>query len=73
MGNGSIIPQGGGGNTGGDITADHPHITVTGANGVTVSNSGSALTISGDPYQLSSAAVVPDSNTATIALGHGDS
>ena len=73
MGGGSIIPQGGGGATGEGVTADHPHITITGADGVTVSNSGSALTISGDPYQLSSAAVAANTNTATISLAHGDS
>ena len=71
MGNGTIIKQGGGGATGEGVTADHPHITVTGANGVTVSNTDSALTISGDPYQLSSAAVAPNTNKSTIVLGHG--
>lgn len=73
MGDGSIIRQGGGGATGEGVTADHPHIIITGADGVTVSNSGSALTISGDPYQLSSAAVAANTNTATISLAHGDS
>lgn len=43
--------------------------TIAGANGVTVSSSGKAITINGDPYQLSSAA--PASNSATINLGHG--
>lgn len=73
MADGTVIPQGGAGATGEGVTDTHPHITVTGADGVTVSNSGSALTISGDPYQLSSAAVAANTNTATISLAHGDS
>ena len=44
--------------------------TITGANGVTISSSGKAITVTGDPYQLSSAA--PDSNATTINLGHGN-
>lgn len=45
--------------------------TITGANGVTISSSGKAITVTGDPYQLSSAA--PASNATTINLGHGNS
>ena len=45
--------------------------TITGADGITVSSEGKAITITGDPYQLSSTA--PASNAATINLGHGAS
>ncbi len=47
-----------------EVTAD---MTVTGTNGVTVSSSGTALTISGDPATLASTAV-NSSNATTISL-----
>jgi hypothetical protein len=43
--------------------------TMTGADGITVSNNSNAITITGDPYQLSSTA--SSSNSTTINLGHG--
>ena len=43
-----------------------PTITMQGASGVTVSNSGTAITITGDPATLGSSAVA--SNSATISL-----
>lgn len=51
-----------------DDTPVNPAITMTGANGVTVSNSGRDITITGTAYELHSPAVVTDSNTATIKL-----
>ncbi len=44
--------------------------TIQGDKGVTISSSGKAITVTGDPYQLSSTA--PSSNAATINLGHGN-
>jgi len=45
-----------------------PSISMEGANGVSVSSSGKALTITGTSYEMGSAAVVADSDTAVIKL-----
>lgn len=45
-----------------------PAITMTGANGVNVSNSGTDITITGTAYEMHSAAVAQDSNRATVKL-----
>lgn len=45
-----------------------PNITVSGANGVAVSNTGKAITVTGTSYEMTSPAVVTDSNTAIIKL-----
>lgn len=47
--------------------------TVQGANGITASNSGTAITLTGTSYDLGSAAVVTDSNEAIISLTSKDS
>lgn len=44
--------------------------TLTGQNGVTVSHSNKAITISGDPYTMAS--TIPANNSATINLTHGN-
>jgi len=47
--------------------------TVQGANGITASSSGTAITLTGTSYELGSAAVAADSNTANIQLKSKDS
>ena len=54
-----------------DATPVAPAISMKGANGITVSSEDREITITGDSYQLSSAAVVQNSDTATISLKHG--
>ena len=50
------------------VTDTVPSVTVTGANGVSVSNSGKALTVTGTSYELSAPSVVANSNTAYLKL-----
>lgn len=54
------------------VTHKTDSFTLTGSDGVSVSSTGKAITISGDPYTLSSAAVTSGSNSATIKLASTD-
>lgn len=51
-----------------DSDGNTPAITMTGANGVAVSSSGKAITVTGTAYEMSSAAIPQDGTTATIKL-----
>lgn len=51
-----------------DANGNTPSITMDGANGITVSNSGNALTVTGTAYEIHSPAVVADSNAATLKI-----
>lgn len=52
-----------------DVVTDIiPSVTVTGANGVSVNNSGKALTVTGTSYELAAPSVVANSNTAYLKL-----
>ena len=55
--------------TNADVVTDIiPSVTVTGANGVSVNNSGKALTVTGTSYELTTPSVVANSNTAYLKL-----
>lgn len=51
-----------------DATPVAPSITMTGANGVAVSNTDRALTITGTSYEMSAPAIASNSNVATLKL-----
>lgn len=51
-----------------DATPVVPSVTMTGANGVSVSSSNREVTITGTAYEMHSPAVVTNSNTATVKL-----
>lgn len=70
---GNVIPEASASNPDNVVENSTPDITIQGANGITASSSGDALTLTGTSYQMGSAAVVAESDTAIIKLQSKDS
>ena len=70
---GNIIPEADPSNPANVVANSVPDITLTGANGITVSSNDDDLTITGTSYEMSSAAVVANSDEAIIKLQSKDS